>query len=64
MNKMDIVLSEIEKVPEPFLDEILDFIHFLKSKITRERLDLAIISESSLRKDWLKPEEEKAWQNL
>ncbi len=64
MNKMDIVLSEIEEVPEPFLDEILDFIHFLKSKITRERLGIAIISESSLRKDWLKSEEEKAWQNL
>ncbi|MFA4975413.1 MAG: hypothetical protein WC839_03080 [Candidatus Paceibacterota bacterium] len=25
---------------------------------------LAITSESSLSKDWLKPEEEKVWQNL
>ena len=25
---------------------------------------LAVVSESSLSKDWLKAEEEKAWQNL
>ena len=25
-------MSEIEHVPEPFLDEVLDFIHFLKTK--------------------------------
>lgn len=25
---------------------------------------LTVVSESSLSKDWLKPEEEKAWQNL
>ena len=37
---------------------------FLKTKIIKERLDTAIASESSLRKDWLKPEEDEAWQNL
>ena len=25
---------------------------------------IAIMSESSLSKDWLKPEEDEAWQNL
>ncbi|MCJ7727326.1 MAG: DUF2281 domain-containing protein [Actinobacteria bacterium] len=64
MNKKELLLSEIKEVLEPFLDEILDFVHFLRTKITKERLDLAITSESSLKKDWLKPEEEKAWQNL
>jgi hypothetical protein len=39
-------------------------VHFLKSKIIREKLDTAIASESSLRKDWLLPEEDKAWQSL
>ncbi|WYL97367.1 MAG: type II toxin-antitoxin system HicB family antitoxin [Gloeotrichia echinulata IR180] len=27
-------------------------------------LEITIMSESSLQKDWLKPEEEAAWQNL
>jgi len=43
---------------------VLDFVHFLKAKITKERLDTAIASESSLKKDWLRPEEDEAWQNL
>jgi len=64
MSKKELVISEIEKVPEPFLDEVLDFIHFLKSKIIREKLDTAVASESSLKKDWLRPEEDEAWRSL
>ena len=64
MGKKELLISEIEKVPEPFLDEVLDFVKFLKSKIIKERLDITIASESSLNKDWLKPEEDEAWQNL
>jgi hypothetical protein len=64
MSKKELLLSEIEQVPEPLLDEVLDFVHFLKAKIIKERLDTAIASESSLKKDWLRPEEDKAWQGL
>ena len=64
MGKKELLLNEIEQVPEPFLDEVLDFVHFLKTKIVRERLDTAIASESSLKKDWMKPAEDEAWQNL
>lgn len=64
MGKKELLLNEIEQVPEPFLDEVLDFVHFLKTKIVRERLDTAIASESSLGKDWMKPAEDEAWQNL
>jgi hypothetical protein len=64
MSKKEILISEIEQVPESYLDEVLDFVHFLKSKILREKIDTAIASESSLRKDWLLPEEDEAWQGL
>jgi hypothetical protein len=57
-------MNEIEQIPEPFLEEVLDFVQFLKAKITKERLGTAIASESSLRKDWLKPQEDEAWQSL
>ena len=50
MSKKELLLSEIEQVPEPLLDEVLDFVHFLKAKIIKERLDTAIASESSLKK--------------
>jgi len=64
MSKKEILISEIEQVPESYLDEVLDFVHFLKSKILREKIGTAIASESSLRKDWLLPEEDEAWQGL
>lgn len=64
MSKKELLIHEIEHVPEPFLDEVLDFVNFLKTKIVKERLDTAIASESSLKKDWLRPEEDEAWQNL
>lgn len=64
MIKREALIHEIEQVPEPFLDEVMDFIHFLKSKITKERIETTIASESSLKKDWLRPEEDEAWQNL
>ena len=64
MSKRALVISEIEHVPDILLDEILDFVHFLKTKTIKEKLDIAIASESSLEKDWLKPEEDEVWQNL
>lgn len=64
MSKKELLLSEIEQVPEPFLDELLDFVHFLKTKKINDRMDIAVASESSLKKDWLKPEEYEAWQDL
>ena len=56
--------SELEHVPDAVLDEVLDFVHFLKTRIATEGLSTAIVSESALRKDWLRPEEDEAWQNL
>ncbi len=57
-------MSEIEQIPEPFLEEVLDFVRFLKAKIAKERLGTAIASESSLKKDWLKAQEDEAWRSL
>ena len=64
MSTKELLMNEIQEVPEPLLSEVLDFVHFLKTKVAREKLDIAIMSESSLSKDWLKPEEDEAWQNL
>lgn len=64
MNTREQLINEIEKTPEPLLSEVLDFLHFLKTKTVRDKIDAAIMSESSLKKDWLNPEEDEAWQNL
>jgi hypothetical protein len=62
--KKDLILREIEQIPDPLFEEILDFIQFLKAKIQKDSLGTAIASESSLKKDWLKEEEDKAWLDL
>jgi hypothetical protein len=64
MNRKQLIAKEIAQVPEPLLEEVLDFVRFLKSKRTQEKLETSLLSESSLKKDWLSPEEEKAWQHL
>ncbi|MBM4177051.1 MAG: DUF2281 domain-containing protein [Ignavibacteria bacterium] len=64
MTKKELLISEIEQIPESLLDDVFDFINYLKTKIVKEEIDTAIMSESLLSKDWLRPEEEKAWQNL
>lgn len=33
-------------------------------KMIKKQKDITVLSESSLKKDWLKPEEDKAWKNL
>jgi len=58
------LIEEIKTVPEPLLDEVMDFIQFVKAKSIREGIHTAIASESSLKKDWLCAEEDQAWDDL
>ena len=64
MSKKDIIIDELKQIPEKFLDEILDYIKFLKEKLLKQKMETAIMSESSLKKDWLRPEEDEAWLDL
>jgi hypothetical protein len=64
MAAKDLILNELTQLSEPHLQEILDFIRFLKAQESERKLEMAIMSESALRKDWLRPEEDEAWQDL
>jgi hypothetical protein len=64
MKTKELIQKEIEVFPEPYLEEILDFIHFLKVKASKNRMETAILSESVLAKEWMSPEEDEAWKNL
>lgn len=55
-----LITNEIKKIPESLLEEVLDFVYFLRLKQNQ----FAKLSESSFKKDWLRSEEDKAWQNL
>lgn len=64
MNTKEILSREIEQAPEPLLEQLLSFLLSLKSKHLQEKLEITMMSESSLAKDWLNPEEDGAWQDL
>ncbi|MBE0517558.1 MAG: DUF2281 domain-containing protein [Methanophagales archaeon] len=64
MTKKETLIKEIEKIPEPLLDELLDFINFLKAKMAREKYETMIVSEPVLKRDWLRSEEDAAWKDL
>ena len=64
MSVKELLAKELENAPEPLLEEVLDFTRFLKSKRDLAGRELAILSESSLSKDWLSPEEDEAWAGL
>jgi len=55
---------ELQELPDDYLEEVLDFVRFLKTKARQKNLEIAIASESSLGKDWLRKEEDEAWQDL
>jgi len=64
MTDRAVLIHEIETVPEPLLDEVMDFVQFVKARSIREGLYTAVASETSLKKDWLCAEEDEAWGNL
>jgi hypothetical protein len=64
MTTKELLIREIDQTPGPVLEEVLDFLHFLKARSGKESRNTALASESSLRKDWLRPEEDEAWQDL
>lgn len=57
------IISELNQLPSSKLELVLRFVQLQK---TLENTAIAnyIASESSLKKDWLKPEEDEAWKDL
>lgn len=64
ISKIDQIIEELNQFPEKFLDEIFNYVKYLKGKLIKENMETAIMSESSLKKDWSRPEEDEVWQNL
>ena len=65
MNFKEEIIKELDNTPDFLLKEAINFIQFLKHKhLFQENSETALLSESSLQKDWLTSEEDKAWQHL
>ncbi|HZK33495.1 MAG TPA: DUF2281 domain-containing protein [Tissierellaceae bacterium] len=62
------LVKKIEKLPPYLLEEVanyVDYVEFKKSKRNQFKIkDITLASEESLSKDWLKSEEDEAWEYL
>ena len=63
------VFHELEVLPEPYQEQVLDFVGYLRAKVkSRSELSEAfqtmLATEEVLRRDWDSPEEDEAWSDL
>ena len=56
------LLEKIRELPLIYRRQVIDFIEYLQLKA--QRRETLYLSEQSLSKDWLLPEEDEAWKNL
>ena len=64
MSTRELIIKEVENLPEPLQREVYDFARFLREKAGDESFNGLLLSESALRKNWETPEEDAAWANL
>ena len=64
MTAINQIKHEIESLPAEYLQEVINFIGYLKLKANKNISETMILSEKSLAKDWDTPEEDEAWANL
>ena len=63
MSKRELIVRELQDLPERDLDKILGFLLLLKQGEIETALP-TLAAESALAKDWLTPEEDAAWAGL
>lgn len=56
--------QEIELLPDDCLEEVMDFVAFLKHRRLKQATETMLASEDALAKDWDTPEEDAAWASL
>ena len=64
MISTEVLMNETKDLPPFLLQEVLDFVRFLKMRMRQDVLETTLLSESALEKDWLRPEEDAAWRSL
>jgi hypothetical protein len=64
MTNRAVLLREIETLPAASLDEVVNFVAWIKYRKLSQVSETMLLSEASLSKDWDTPEEDKAWAGL
>jgi hypothetical protein len=64
MTNHAVLFREIESLPPSCIDEVIDFVSWIKQRKLSQMPETILLSESSLAKDWSTPEEDEAWALL
>ena len=59
-----VLLKEIETLPSYCINEVVDFVTWIKQRKLSQIPETMLLSEASLSKDWDTREEDEAWANL
>jgi len=62
--KAQLLMREIESLPADYLEEIMDFIEYIKQKRLNIIPETMLMSEQALARDWNTAKEDAAWANL
>ena len=64
MTNRAVLLREIETLPAICLDDVVDFVAWIKHRKISQIPESMLLSEAALSKDWDTPEEDDAWNSL
>ncbi len=59
-----VLLREIETLPQSCVEEVVDFVAWIKHRKLSQMPETMLLSEAVLSKDWNTPEEDEAWASL
>ena len=59
-----VLLREIETLPVNCINEVVDFVAWIKHRKLSQIPETMLLSETALSKDWDTPEEDEAWASL
>jgi hypothetical protein len=64
MNEKEIIVRELNRVPNSLLPKVLEFVKSVRDTSQVEQLEITLLLETAIAQDWLTPEEDEAWQDL
>jgi len=64
MTNHAVLLQEIKTLPATCINEVIDFVAWIKQRKLSQMPETMLLSEASLAKDWNTLEEDEAWAAL
>jgi hypothetical protein len=64
MTERAVLLKEIDALPPEYVNEVVDFVAYLRQKNLKKTPETMLLGEKTLAAEWDMPEEDEAWADL